>query len=129
MKSTRQDGTVEGAGRGRSSLIPARSRPEAARRIAEQLAARGFHFIDAPISGTSGMVARGDCLVMAGGSEEALETCLPPLKAIAKRVFHVGPSGAGSQMKLVHNHLIATMTTSIAEAFALGMKAGDGPRR
>jgi 2-hydroxy-3-oxopropionate reductase len=124
-----KNGTCEGGKKGQVLADTSTISPEAARRIAERLAARGFHFLDAPISGTSGMVARGDCLVMAGGSREALDTCLPPFNAIAKQVFHVGPSGAGAQMKLIHNHLIATMTASIAEAFALGMKAGMDPKK
>ena len=124
-----ESGTCEGGKKGQVLVDTSTISPEAARRIAERLSARGFHFIDAPISGTSGMVARGDCLVMAGGSKEALEICRPPLHAIAKQVFHVGPSGAGAQMKLIHNHLIATMTASIAEAFALGMKAGMDPKK
>lgn len=124
-----ESGTCEGGKKGQVLVDTSTISPEAARRIAERLAAGGFHFIDAPISGTSGMVARGDCLVMAGGNKEALEICLPPLNAIAKQVFHVGPSGAGAQMKLIHNHLIATMTASIAEAFALGMKAGMDPKK
>ena len=123
------NGTCTGGKRGQVLVDTSTISPEAARRIGERLAAQGFHFIDAPISGTSGMVARGDCFVMAGGDPEALERCLPPLKAIAKQVFHVGPNGAGAQMKLIHNHLIATMTASIAEAFALGMKAGMDPKK
>ena len=118
------NGTCEGAGEGQVLVDTSTISPEAARRIAERLASRGFPFIDAPISGTSGMVARGDCLVMAGGDKDALERCLPALNAIAKKVFHIGPSGTGAQIKLIHNHLVAIMTASIAEAFALAMKGG-----
>lgn len=123
------DGTCEGASEGQVLVDTSTISPEAARRIAKRLAGRGLPFIDAPISGTSGMVARGDCLVMAGGDKDALEKCLPPLNAIAKKVFHVGPSGAGAQIKLVHNHLVATIVASMAEAFAMGMKAGLEPEK
>ncbi len=122
------EGTSAAGKKGQILVDTSTISPESARRVGERLAARGFHFVDAPISGTSGMVARGDCLVMAGGDKEALERCLPALKAIAKQIFHVGPNGAGAQMKLIHNHLIATMTASIAEAFSLGMKAGMDPK-
>ncbi len=123
------NGTCEGASEGQILVDTSTISPEAARRVAERLASGGFPFIDAPISGTSGMVARGDCLVMAGGDKDALEKCLPVLNAIAKQVFHVGPSGTGAQIKLIHNHLVAIMTASIAEAFALAMKAGIEPER
>ena len=123
------DGTCEGASDGQVLVDTSTISPEAARGVAERLAARGLPFIDASISGTSGMVAQGDCLVMAGGDKDALDRCLPPLNAIAKQVFHVGPSGTGAQIKLVHNHIIATTVASIAEAFAMGMKAGLEPEK
>ena len=123
------DGTCEGANDGQVLVDTSTISPEAARSVAERLAARGLPFIDASISGTSGMVAQGDCLVMAGGDKDALDRCLPPLNAIAKQVFHVGPSGTGAQIKLVHNHIIATTVASIAEAFAMGMKAGLEPEK
>ena len=120
-------GTSEGADKGAVLVDTSTISPEDARRIAHRLASQGFEFIDAPISGASGMVVKRDCLVMAGGDREALEKCMPVFNAIAKKVIHAGPSGAGSQMKLVHNHLIATISVSIAEAFALGIKAGIDP--
>ena len=121
------NGTFEGADKGAVLVDTSTISPEDARRIADRLASQGFVFIDAPISGASGMVVKRDCLVMAGGDREALEKCMPVFNAIAKKVIHAGPNGAGSQMKLVHNHLIATITASIAEAFALGIKAGIDP--
>ena len=121
------NGTCEGADKGAVLVDTSTISPEDARRIAHGLASQGFVFIDAPISGASGMVVKRDCLVMAGGDREALEKCMPVFNAIAKKVIHAGPSGAGSQLKLVHNHLIATLSVSIAEAFALGIKAGIDP--
>ena len=121
------NGTCEGADKGAVLVDTSTISPEDARRIAHGLASKGFVFIDAPISGASGMVVKRDCLVMAGGDREALEKCMPVFNAIAKKVIHAGPSGAGSQLKLVHNHLIATLSVSIAEAFALGIKAGIDP--
>ena len=120
-------GTAEGAAQGTVLVDTSTIAPEDARRIAGRLGVKGLAFIDAPVSGSSGMVAERDCLVMAGGDKEAVEKCLPVLNAISKKVFHVGPIGAGSQMKLVHNHIVGTISVSIAEAFALGIKAGMDP--
>ncbi|MFQ6112411.1 MAG: NAD(P)-dependent oxidoreductase, partial [Nitrospinota bacterium] len=50
------------------------------------------------------------------------------LEAIGKKVFHIGPSGAGAQLKLVANHLVGTVTVALAEAFSLGIKAGIDPQ-
>jgi len=122
------EGTAQGAAQGTVLVDTSTIAPEDARRIAGRLADKGLAFIDAPFSGSSGMVAERDCLVMVGGDKEAVEKCMPVLNAVSKKVFHVGPIGAGSQLKLVHNHLIATISVSIAEAFALGIKAGMDPR-
>lgn len=121
------NGTCEGAGKGAVLVDTSTISPEDARRIADRLALQGFAFVDAPISGASSMVAQRDCLVMVGGDPDALEKCMPVFNVIAKKVVHAGPIGAGSQMKLVHNHLIATISVAIAEAFALGIKAGIDP--
>ncbi len=121
------EGTCHGAHEGLILIDTSTISPEAARSIGSRLAERGLPFLDAPISGTSSMVARRDCIVMVGGGEEVFERCRDVLEAIGKKVFYVGPSGAGTQLKLIANHLVGTVTVALAEAFSLGLKAGIDP--
>src|SRR5207244_7507405 len=59
-----------------------------------------------------------------GGDQECFEAAESIFRVIAKRYFYVGPSGSGATMKLVVNTLLGVGMQAIAEAVALGEKAG-----
>jgi 3-hydroxyisobutyrate dehydrogenase-like beta-hydroxyacid dehydrogenase len=102
--------------------------PTLTRRLAEGAAAAGIGFLDAPMSGTSAMVERGDCTIFAGGDAALIEACAPAFAAIAKRTIHVGPAGSASLAKLAANLLVALNTAAVAEALVLGAKGGLAPQ-
>jgi 3-hydroxyisobutyrate dehydrogenase-like beta-hydroxyacid dehydrogenase len=101
--------------------------PGLATRMEEAARARGAAFLDAPVSGTSSMVAKRDCVVTVGGDRAAFERCLPVLDALAKRVFHVGPCGMGSYLKLVTNLIMGLNGVVLAEGLTLARRAGLDP--
>ncbi|HKW95350.1 MAG TPA: NAD(P)-dependent oxidoreductase [Methylomirabilota bacterium] len=101
--------------------------PSLARRLGEAAAARGFRFLDTPISGTSTAVARGEATLFVGGETAVLETCRPAFDAIAARTVHVGPVGAASVAKLAANLVGGINAIALAEALVLGAKAGLAP--
>jgi 3-hydroxyisobutyrate dehydrogenase-like beta-hydroxyacid dehydrogenase len=92
-------------------------------------AARGRAFLDAPMSGTSAMVARGDCTIFVGGDPTSLAACGPVFDAIARKTVHVGDVGQASLTKLVTNLLVGLNTAALAEALVLGVKGGLDPTR
>jgi len=102
--------------------------PTQTRRLAEGAAAAGIRFLDAPMSGTSAMVERGDCTIFAGGDPALVEACRPIFAAIGKRTIHVGPAGSASLAKLAANLLVALNTAALAEALVLGAKGGLAPQ-
>ena len=102
--------------------------PETSRGVARRLAEVGIAMLDAPVSGTSTMVARRDCTIMVGGERSVFDRCRPVLEVLSRRAFYIGPSGAGSQLKLVTNLIMGANTLATAEGLALGMKAGLDPR-
>jgi 3-hydroxyisobutyrate dehydrogenase-like beta-hydroxyacid dehydrogenase len=79
--------------------------PTLTRRLAEAAAAAGIGFLDAPMSGTSAMVERGDCTIFAGGDPAVIDACRTMFAAIARRTTHVGPAGSASLAKLATNLL------------------------
>ena len=93
-------------------------------RLGEAAAAKGRRFLDTPISGTSAMVARGDCTLLVGGDAAAVQACRPIFDAIARRTVHMGDVGMASLAKLVTNLLVALNTAALAEAFVLAAKGG-----
>ncbi len=55
--------------------------------------------------------------------------CRPILLAMGEKVHHVGPSGAGSAMKVIVNLMIGMTVLTIAETLTLGRQAGLDPRQ
>lgn len=119
-------GILEGARKGLIIIDMSTIAPATSRKLAETAAAKGAHFLDAPVSGGSQGAEMGTLTIMAGGEREIFEQALPVLEAMGKKenIFYVGPSGSGEIIKLVNNMLCGTIAASTAEAFVLGAKAG-----
>src|SRR5262245_16924959 len=120
-------GVIRSAGRGHIVISMSTIDPFAARRLADQLAARGIAMLDAPVSGGTTRAASGELSVIAGGAAETFEACRDLFKAMGTKLFHVGPLGQGLAMKLVNNMLIQVNRVAVAEALVLGVKAGLDP--
>jgi 3-hydroxyisobutyrate dehydrogenase-like beta-hydroxyacid dehydrogenase len=103
--------------------------PTLTRRLADAARSAGIGFLDAPMSGTSAMVERGDCTIFAGGDAALIAACRPVFAAVATRTTHVGPVGSASLAKLAANLLVALNTAALAEALVLGTKGGLPPQR
>ncbi len=98
-------------------------------RLAAAAAARGVDFLDCPVSGTSGMVARGDGLFMLGGPRAVVERVTPVLGVVLPKVIHVGRAGQAMTLKLIANLLVALNSAAVAEALTMARKAGLDPGR
>jgi 2-hydroxy-3-oxopropionate reductase len=94
----------------------------ASRAIAAEADERGIEFLDAPVSGAPVHSQEGVLVVMVGGSADTLERARPAIEPFAAKIDHIGPNGAGLQLKLVTNRLIATYLTVIGEAI-VGMES------
>jgi 6-phosphogluconate dehydrogenase len=89
-------------------------------RRAERLKAQGFHFIDAGTSGGVWGLQVGYCL-MVGGEREIVARLEPIFMTLAppNGYLHVGPSGAGHFVKMVHNGIEYGMMQAYGEGFEL----------
>lgn len=94
-------------------------------RLSEAHAARGQHFVSAPVFGRPPVAAEGKLFIAAAGSEAALARALPLLEIIGQtvRVFGDTPSAA-NLVKLAGNFLIVNVTEALGEAMALVAKGG-----
>ena len=124
---TGRGGVLDGAGADTIIIQMSTISPGLAVRIEEVARTRGAAFLDAPISGTSSMVARREGVVTVGGERAAYDRCLPVLEAMAKRVFHVGACGLGSHLKLVTNLIMGLNGVVLAEGLTLARRAGLDP--
>lgn len=93
--------------------------PDETRALAEKITAAGADFVDCPVGGTVGPALKGQLLGMAGGTETAFARAKPVLEQLCRRVEHLGPAGAGAQMKLAVNLPLAIYWKTLAEALTL----------
>jgi 3-hydroxyisobutyrate dehydrogenase-like beta-hydroxyacid dehydrogenase len=87
-------------------------------------AAKGVRIVDAPVSGGAMGAATGQLAIMVGGSDEAYDAVRPVLEAMAAKVIHAGPIGAGTRFKLARNMMHFVAFTAATEAQRLAEAAG-----
>ena len=90
--------------------------------IATRVAGTTTTFIDAPIVGTTSVVARGAALVLAGGAAADVERARPVLEQLGE-VRHVGAVGDGARLKLVANSMLGAIMLAAAELQTAGVSA------
>jgi 3-hydroxyisobutyrate dehydrogenase len=99
-------------------------RPDTIRPIAAQAAALGALLVDAPLAGGPAALRAGEAIAFLGGTDAGVERARPVLARFCRRIEHLGPSGAGTAMKLVANLPIGVYFQALAEALALGRRQG-----
>ena len=92
--------------------------------LSNELAPRGIHVVDAPVSGGAGAAARGELATMVGAPRDVYERVKPVFKQWASMVVHAGEPGAGTRMKLARNMLTFTSYAAACEATRLAEQAG-----
>jgi 3-hydroxyisobutyrate dehydrogenase-like beta-hydroxyacid dehydrogenase len=120
-------GLLEGLAAGRTYFDLSTNSPALIRRLHATFAARGVHLLDAPVSGGPRGARSRKLALWVGGDEDVFRRHKPVLDAIGDQVIHVGPVGAGSVAKLVHNCAGYAIQTALAEVFTMGVKAGVEP--
>jgi 3-hydroxyisobutyrate dehydrogenase len=99
--------------------------PDAARDMATRLkATNGMGWIDAPVSGGAKGAEEGTLAVMAGGEASDIERVRPYVLAMARRLTHMGPTGAGQTAKLCNQVIVGCAMAVLAEATRLAINAG-----
>ena len=97
---------------------------EVARELDGEAQKRGFHFIDAPVSGGQAGAENGVLTVMVGASEAVFEKAKPIVESYARSVGLMGPVGSGQLAKMVNQICIAGLVQGLAEGIHFGKKAG-----
>jgi 2-hydroxy-3-oxopropionate reductase len=95
--------------------------------FAQRLAERGAFLLDSPVSGGPGGARDGTLTCMVGGEAAAFAAAQPVFRAVGRAATHLGPSGAGQVCKSANQLIVAATIQAVAEALALGRKAGLDP--
>lgn len=101
--------------------------PSVVRRIHRDFAIRGAHMLDAPVSGGPRGARTRELALWVGGERAVFDRCKTVLDAIGDEARHIGPIGAGTVAKLVHNCAGYAIQCALAEVFTLGVKGGVDP--
>ncbi len=94
------------------------------RELAAEVATGGGSFLDAPVTGTKPHAANGELTFLVGGPEDVLEKVRPVLAVMSKEIVHIGPTGAGAELKLINNFICGVQAAALAEGLAMVAKAG-----
>ncbi|KAB2310977.1 NAD(P)-dependent oxidoreductase [Betaproteobacteria bacterium SCN2] len=103
--------------------------PSAARSIAEQLAARDIHMLDAPVSGGQAGAQQGTLSIMVGGEAEIFARVRPLFEVLGRNIVHVGSHGAGQVVKACNQIVVSLTMEGVAEAILLARNNGVDPAR
>ena len=95
-----------------------------ARELYKEAKAKGFEFLDAPISGGQAGAEGGVLTVMVGGDETPFKKAEPVIDCYSKKIKLLGPSGSGQLTKMVNQICIAGLVQGLSEAINFGMNAG-----
>jgi 3-hydroxyisobutyrate dehydrogenase len=98
--------------------------PHTSRHLFQAAREKGVAMIDAAVSGSVPQVEQGGLVIFVGGDHQTYEQCKPILDVLGTNSFYMGASGMGTTMKLVVNTLLGLGMQALAEAIALGEKAG-----
>src|SRR5438477_2482626 len=124
------DGLAAVPGAGKLVVDFSSIHPDAAREIAARLkATNGMRWIDAPVSGGTMGAEEGTLAVMAGGDAADIERVRPYVLAMARRLTHMGPIGAGQTTKLCNQVIVGCVMAVLAEATRLAVNAGIEAKR
>jgi 3-hydroxyisobutyrate dehydrogenase-like beta-hydroxyacid dehydrogenase len=118
------DGLLAGARPGTIIIDCSTSNPVSTLALAEEAAARGVHFVDAPLSRTPKEAEAGTLDTMVGAPPEVFERIAPVLRCWAGQVVHLGPVSLGHKMKLINNFVAMGYAALYSEAMAIARKAG-----
>ena len=123
------DGAIQAANRGLLCVDLSTIDPDTTKAIGQALSNRGMGFLDAPISGGPDGAEAKTLSIIVGGAEADLERARPLFNLLGKKIFHMGPVGAGVSTKLCNNMITITTHALLAEAMVLGVKAGIDAHR
>jgi 3-hydroxyisobutyrate dehydrogenase-like beta-hydroxyacid dehydrogenase len=118
------DGILAGLGPGKIYVDMSTVSPAVSRELAVQVAEKGAHMVDAPVSGSVETLVSGKLSIMVGGDPAVFERIKPILLDIGPRATHVGANGLAVTMKIATNLSLAVQMLAFSEGLLLAEKSG-----
>ena len=119
------DGILDKLKQGAVIVSCATLAPKDARDFAKRVEEKGFHYLDAPISGGATKAAEGRLTVMASGSPAAFAALVWRLQMVAETVYELGDeAGIGTSFKIVNQLLAGVHIAAACEAISFAKRLG-----
>ena len=119
-----EDGLLEGLAPGTTWIEMSTNDRHELERLAGLAAERGVRCLEAPVTGGVHLAASGEITVIVGGDTEVFEEHRALFEAMGGAIFHVGPLGSASVIKVITNMLAFVHLAATGEALMLARRAG-----
>jgi 3-hydroxyisobutyrate dehydrogenase len=123
------DGVFANVHRGSLVIDMSTVYPDTSQELSKLGSEHGVEVLDVTISGSTPVAEKGLLTLFGGGSKGCFDAAESIFRVISHKYFYLGASGSGAKMKLVVNTLLGIGMQAIAEAVALGEKAGLDRKR
>lgn len=121
---TGDNGLIKGLKPGQLVIDCSTAIPDETRALAQLIEQAGGRLMDAAMTRTPKEAEEGRLNLILGGADAVVAEAMPLLQCFAENIVHVGPVGAGHQMKLIHNFVSLGFSAVMAEAAACSRRAG-----
>ena len=101
--------------------------PSASIELNKAFSAKGAHFLDSPVTGSTGGAEKATLTFMIGGDKAVFERAKPYMEIMGKLFYYCGPAGQGLKAKVTQNLVGASILQCFAEGLVLATKAGIAP--
>ncbi|MDA0999336.1 MAG: NAD(P)-dependent oxidoreductase [bacterium] len=123
------DGILQSARKGLVLYDLTSSDPAETKKLARRAEKKGIAYVDAGMSGGPSGILAGKLTLMMGGDEKVIRKTRKYLNPFVDKTFHLGPTGAGHTMKLVHNMVLHSIFLATCQGAQLiermGMRVED----
>jgi len=119
-----RDGFLEGMAKGSIWIDMSTILPEASMEHADACYKRGIERLDAPVLGGPQLAAKGELVIVVGGTKDTYMKHLDFLRQLGKEVVYIGLQGAGHKIKLAYNLYLAILGSGFSEALVFAEKLG-----
>jgi 3-hydroxyisobutyrate dehydrogenase len=121
---TGPEGLLAGLNPGSTWIEMGADDSDSIQRLAALAAEKGVFALEAPVTGGVHKAAAGEVAVIVGGEAAVLERHRAALEAMGRPIFHVGPLGSASVMKVITNMLAFVHLIAAGEALMLAKRGG-----
>lgn len=119
-----EGGILETAAKGAYLIDMTTTSPQLAEKIEREGKKKGFHVLDAPVTGGDTGAKAGTLSILVGGAREDYEACMPLFEAMGTNINYQGKAGCGQHAKLANQIMIAGTLSGVCEALAYGKAKG-----